>query len=138
MLPDRIRDYIKTHLENVKSIHEVDLADGYGQVPLPYAFDRKSRSAAADWLWQYVFPSSMRTVNTETGEMTRFHMSPSTVEKAVKAAATDVGVGKRVTCHTLKAQLRDASVGVWVRYSHRTGTARSQGHPDYYDLYARS
>jgi len=102
ILPDRIRDYIRTHLEDVKSIHEIDLLDGYGQVPLPYAFERKSRSAATDWLWQYVFPSSTRTTNTETGEMTRFHMSPSTVQKAVKVAAARIGIAKRVTCHTLR------------------------------------
>lgn len=67
-----------------------------------YAFERKSKSAATDWLWQYVFPSSIRTTNTETGEMTRFHVSPSTVQKAVKRAARQSGISKRVTCHTLR------------------------------------
>ncbi|GMQ82887.1 MAG: hypothetical protein BMS9Abin05_2353 [Rhodothermia bacterium] len=102
MLPARLIVPIRDHLAKVKRIHQVDLADGYGQVPLPYAFDRKSHTAATDWLWQYVFPSAIRTVNTETGEMTRHHMSPSTVQKAVKTGASQAGICKRVTCHTLR------------------------------------
>lgn len=102
MLPERLIVPVRDHLAQVKRIHQVDLADGYGQVPLPYAFERKSNTAATDWLWQYVFPSAIRTVNTETGEMTRHHMSPSTVQKAIKLGASHAGICKRVTCHTLR------------------------------------
>ncbi len=102
MLPDRLRDSIRNHLSRVHRIHRVDLKDGYGQVPLPYAFERKSTRAASDWLWQYVFPSIRRSTNYETGEMTRFHISPSTIHKAVKLAAREAGINKRVTCHTLR------------------------------------
>lgn len=102
MLPERLRQPIRMHLSIVKKIHQADLADGYGHVPLPYAFERKATTAAKDWLWQYVFPSSKQTINNETGEMTRYHTSPSTVQKAIKAAARDAGIVKRVTCHTLR------------------------------------
>ncbi len=102
MLPERLRQPIRMHLSMVKKIHQADLADGYGHVPLPYAFERKATTAAKDWLWQYVFPSTKRTINNETGETTRYHTSPSTVQKAVKAAARDAGIVKRVTCHTLR------------------------------------
>jgi integron integrase len=102
MLPIQARDELRVHLEQVKYIHDADLTDGYGHVPLPYAFERKSDSAATDWLWQFVFPSSVRSVNTETGTATRFHMAPSTVQKAVKSAARTARISKRVTCHSLR------------------------------------
>lgn len=102
VLPDRLRGILLDHLKRVKRIHQHDLMEGYGQVPLPNAFDRKSPTAASDWIWQYVFPSSVRTTNTETGEMTRHHISPSTVQKAVKQAAKSAGVSKRITTHTMR------------------------------------
>ncbi len=102
MLPDRIHVLLKDHLESVRRIHEADLADGFGQVPLPFAFERKAQTAATDWMWQYVFPSSRRTVDTETGATTRHNMSPSTIQKAIKAGARHAGITKRVTCHTLR------------------------------------
>lgn len=102
LLPERLKEPVLFHLQEVRRIHVRDLKDGYGQVPLPYAFDRKSTNAASEWRWQYVFPSSKRTTNYETGEMTRFHVSSSTIHKAVKSAANEAHILKRVTCHTLR------------------------------------
>ncbi len=102
MMPDQLSPLLKHHLKHVKRMHEQDLDDGAGQAPLPYAFDRKSSHAATEWGWQWVFPSARLTVVPETGQITRFHISPSTVQKAVKAASQQCGITKRVTCHTLR------------------------------------
>jgi integron integrase len=102
MLPERLNPYLRRHLITVKRLHEADLMDGAGQVPLPYAFDRKSPSAATEWGWQWVFPSSRMSTNPETGLIARYALSPSTVQKAVKVAAKAYGITKRVTCHTLR------------------------------------
>ena len=56
------------HLESVKMIHQRDLADGYGRVPMPYALGRKYPNAATDWRWQFVFPQKKRWRNRQTGE----------------------------------------------------------------------
>jgi len=102
MIPDRLMDPILEQLEYAKKIHDTDLLLGFGHVPLPYAFGRKSTSAATDWLWQYVFPSALRRVDHSRGLRTRFHLSPSTVHKAVKKSASLANISKRVTCHTLR------------------------------------
>jgi len=102
MLPERLNPYLRRHIITVKRLHEADLMDGAGQVPLPYAFDRKSPSAATEWGWQWVFPSSRMSTNPETGLIARYALSPSTVQKAVKVAAKAYGITKRVTCHTLR------------------------------------
>ena len=100
MLPIQIP--LRENLVHVHRIHLLDLSEGLGRAPLPYAFDRKSPNAAAEWRWQFVFPSSVRTVNHATGEIQRFHASPSTVQKALKEAVNAAGVSKRATCHTLR------------------------------------
>ena len=102
ILPGVLKPALKKHLEGVRRLHEADLQDGYGHVPLPYAFVRKSRTAATDWIWQFVFPSKRRSINKNTGEISRFHMSPSTIQKALKLAASISNVPKRITCHTLR------------------------------------
>lgn len=102
MLPDKIQLLLKENLVHVYRIHQLDWSEGLGRAPLPYAFDRKSPNAAAEWRWQFVFPSNVRTVNHATGKIQRFHTSPSTVQKALKLAVNSAGISKRATCHTLR------------------------------------
>ena len=102
VLPDQTIPYLKTQLSRVKKLHQTDLADGYGQVPLPYAYSRKSTTAATDWAWQYVFPSSKVTINKATGETTRHHVSQSTIQKAFKTALRTSDVPKKASCHALR------------------------------------
>ncbi len=102
ILPDSIRDRIRIHLEEVRKIHRHDIENGGGNTRLPYAFERKSTRASREWLWQFVFPSSIISTVPKTGEMIRFHMSQSTVQKAVRKAARISGIQKRITCHTFR------------------------------------
>ncbi len=57
MLPISLIEELKFHLEIVKRLHQQDLAQGYGSVYLPFALERKDKSADRDWVWQFVFPS---------------------------------------------------------------------------------
>ena len=41
MLPARVAEKLKLHLEEVRSLHRQDLAEGYGRVLLPHALRRK-------------------------------------------------------------------------------------------------
>jgi hypothetical protein len=41
MLPDSVVEPLKRQLERVKALHELDLADGYGDVELPEGLARK-------------------------------------------------------------------------------------------------
>lgn len=51
---------------------------------IDFELDMIHIQAASDWLWQYVFPSLKRTTNSVTGEKTRHHTSPSTIQKRLK------------------------------------------------------
>jgi integron integrase len=48
-LPDDLILPLERHLENRKTDHERDLAEGYGTVYLPYALERKYPNASSEW-----------------------------------------------------------------------------------------
>ena len=56
-LPSELIEDLKHQLVRVKARHNEDLAEGYGEVYLPYALEKKYPKAAREWCWQYVFPS---------------------------------------------------------------------------------
>jgi hypothetical protein len=68
ILPKAIKASLLRHLTKVKAIYEQDLAEGIGEVYLPYAIDRKYPSASRSWTWQYVFPASRRSIDPRTGK----------------------------------------------------------------------
>jgi integron integrase len=102
LLPEAVKQPLKEHLQEVKTQHEQDLADGYGRVEMPYALGRKYPGAACEWRWQFVFPQKNRWVSPETGHQGRHHIDESIVQKAMKAAVRETGLVKRITCHTLR------------------------------------
>ena len=102
MLPGRAAERLRTHLLRVKSLHESDLRAGFGKVILPYALDRKYPGASTSWEWQYFFPGHKRSPDKRSGIICRHHMSPSTVQKAIKEAVKLAGITKDASCHTLR------------------------------------
>lgn len=93
---------LENHLRRVKLIHQEDLRLGYGAVYLPHALARKYKSAAKEWGWQYIFPSSQRSIDPLSGVVRRHHVDPSVVNKAIKRAVRLVEINKRITAHTFR------------------------------------
>jgi len=102
MLPSRVEAPLRRHLDTVKRQHDADLQAGHGLAPLPHALHRKYPSAPGEWPWQYVFPSATLTYSRDTGVLQRQHISPRTIQKAVKTAVQQAAIPKRATCHTLR------------------------------------
>jgi integron integrase len=102
VLPERFRGTLEKHLALVRVIHEKDLERGRGAVTFWSALARKYPSAPREWGWQYVFPAGRLTVDPATGAVVRHHLHQSTVQRAVRVAAADAGIAKRVTCHSLR------------------------------------
>src|SRR5262249_30061218 len=72
------------------------------RVLLPYALGEKYPSAAAEWVWQWVFPSAQRSIDLRSGVERRHHQDESVLQKAVRAAARQVGIPRPVGPHTLR------------------------------------
>jgi len=71
------------------------------RVPLPDAVAHKYSRAAWEWGWQWVFPAARVWVDGE-GVAWRFHLHPTAVQRAMKAAVRRAGVAKAASCHTLR------------------------------------
>jgi integron integrase len=102
MLPVNLVQPLRRHLAKVKAQHDDDLASGFGAVHLPSAFARKSPTAAKQWAWQYVFPSSRLSVDPRSGVRQRHHVDESMLQLAVRQAVTASGINKPATCHALR------------------------------------
>jgi integron integrase len=102
LLPDTLREALSRHLETVRHMHKRDVERGYGYTWLPHALHRKYPNADREWCWQFVFPSATLSPDREDGVIRRFHMSPSTIQRALRNAVRQTGIAKRVGPHTLR------------------------------------
>ena len=99
-LPRRLVEPLRAHLARVKQ-HTRDLAAGAGQVALPDALARKYPQAAREWPWQFVFPSQKLDVDRD-GIIRRWHVSPATLQRAMKEAVRRAGIPKPASVHSLR------------------------------------
>jgi len=60
------------------------------------ALVRKYPNAAKSWVWQYVFPSGHISADPRSGELRRHHVHENGLQKAVKRAAEQADIAKRV------------------------------------------
>ncbi|MFM9048090.1 MAG: integron integrase [Cyanobium sp.] len=102
VLPLSLVPDIQEHLLRVRSLHQSDLAAGWGRVLMPNALARKYPNANREWGWQWVFPQQNRWRDRASGIQGRHHLDPSVVQKAVKRAVAEAGVTKQASCHTFR------------------------------------
>jgi integron integrase len=102
MFPEALKPDLREHVRRVQAQHERDLAGGFGAVPLPEAFDRKSPGACRDFCWQFVFPASSLCVDPHTNRRVRWHLHESAVSRAFRNAVQRSRIGKRATTHSLR------------------------------------
>jgi integron integrase len=102
VLPDSLREPLTAHLKRVQGLHQQDLQAGRGQVWLPGALKTKYPKADREWIWQWMFPSKVASVDPESGLLGRHHLNPMSIQRAVKEAARMAGLFKMITPHTLR------------------------------------
>ncbi|MEP7122168.1 MAG: integron integrase [Byssovorax sp.] len=102
MLPERMADLLRAHLDGARELHAHDVAAGAGWVELPDALDRKYPNAAREWPWQWVFPATRTYVDPATGRVRRHHLHETVLQRAVRDAVLAAGLSKRASCHTLR------------------------------------
>jgi integron integrase len=102
ILPASLKAPLEAQVDEARRIHKRDLALGFGAVWLPDALARKYPNAAREWVWQYVFPASKRSLDPRDGVVRRHHLDETVLQRAVKSAAQRARLNKRATCHTLR------------------------------------
>ncbi len=101
-LPAMAVDSLVRQLDDVRHVHQRDLAAGYGRVSLPDALARKYPHAAAEWRWQFVFPAARMCRDERWGPPSRYRLHESAVQRAVAEASRLARIEKRVSCHVFR------------------------------------
>ena len=102
VLPGKLVEPLRAHLERVRRQHELDLVGGGGSVALPNALDFKYVNAAWEWGWQWVFPAARLYVDPATGHRRRHHVHETVVQREFTVAVRVSRIAKPATCHTLR------------------------------------
>jgi integron integrase len=102
VLPGPVVETLRRQIDRVRIIHEEDLSEGFGEVYLPFALERKYPNAARAFGWQYIFPAEKRSIDPRSGKMRRHHLGETVLQRAVKQAVRDAGVDKPASCHSLR------------------------------------
>ena len=102
MLPQKLSPHLQRHIARVKNLHERDLKEGFGEVYLPFALERKYPNASREFSWQYVFPAAKRSIDPRSGKNRRHHVGETVLQRAVKKAVLNTGINKPGSCHTLR------------------------------------
>jgi integron integrase len=102
MLPRSLVPGLQQQLQAVRVLHEQDLAEGFGRANLPFALARKYPGAAAEWGWQFVFPSANRSQDPRGSGIYRHHLHEKTIQRAVREAVRRAQIVKPATPHTFR------------------------------------
>lgn len=97
VLPATVVDRLKSQIEFARCLHERDLAEGHGRVWLPYALSRKYPNAEREFIWQFIFPASRISKDPRSGDFRRHHLHGDSFSDALKVAAGQSGLTKRIT-----------------------------------------
>jgi integron integrase len=101
-LPRTLVAALRSQVETALRVHQQDIAAGFGAVWLPDALERKYPNAPREAAWQWLFPADHRSVDPRTMIERRHHLSPSTLQRAVRRAAREAGLSKAIGTHTLR------------------------------------
>src|SRR4030042_2191278 len=94
LFPRSLQGELKIHLDKVRAIHDLDIAEGHGEVYLPEALARNYPKASREFRWQYLFPSKNFSSDPRSGLWRRHHVLESGLQKGVKKAVERGGILK--------------------------------------------
>lgn len=102
ILPKYLVDGLSSHIKKIRVIFENDRFEKQNGVPLPFALEKKYPDAGKDWKWFWLFPSSKLSVDPRSNTIRRFHLYPSTLQKAFHTAVKKAQIDKHASIHTLR------------------------------------
>ncbi len=100
-LPQSIRSQLLKQFQQIAKLHQEDKRAGFDGVFLHGIQNGRNKNAAKDFILQWFFPADHLT-QTQNGELRRYHVHESSVQKAIKKAAYEADIPKRVTPHILR------------------------------------
>lgn len=102
VLPEKIVPELQAHLARLQELWKADRAANVPGVWLPEGLNKKYPKAGVSWQWQWLFPSRELGLDPATGIKRRHHVSDSLFQRALKQAAEQAALTKRISPHTLR------------------------------------
>ncbi len=102
LLPSQLIESLQRLLLLVAQLHSSDIAKGGGYAAMPNALYRKYPTASRSIAWQFVFPSKVLRPWQSNIQLTRWHMSDTTIQHAFMIALVQAGIKKHASVHTLR------------------------------------
>ena len=102
MLPRALEGPLQREIARARVLHRQDLAEGFGETPLPDALSRKYPQAGREFGWQFVFAADRRSVDPRSGGIHRHHVDDAVLARALKQARAQAGIDKLLSAHTLR------------------------------------
>jgi integron integrase len=101
LLPASLVEPLQSRIKEIRHRFK-EKSDEYAHpVSMPYALARKYPGANRSLEWQWLF-SSLSLCADQFGEAVRHHRHVSSVQKSVRNAVSESGIGKRAGCHTFR------------------------------------
>lgn len=100
-LAQAARGPLVEQLARARAAHRRDVEDDVRSTGIGNALLRKYPNADREGAWAYVFPAA-RTFTDAAGVRRRHHLHETAVQRAVRVAALEAGLSKRVTCHSFR------------------------------------
>ncbi|WP_166252794.1 integron integrase [Marinobacter salicampi] len=101
LLPGTLVSPLQDHVASLTQAWKHNNEAFVHPVSLPYALARKYPRAGHSLEWQWLFSSPALTTDY-LGNVTRHHRHVSSVQRAVRQAVGEAGVGKPAGCHTFR------------------------------------
>ncbi len=101
-IPQSIMPELTAQFDDIKKLHDSDLATGFSGVFLDDQLEKKYPSAGKEFTWQWFFPQKSLTSIPAKQELRRYHLHESHVQEAIYAAVRRAKLTKRVTAHTFR------------------------------------
>lgn len=102
VFPKELHEAVQKQQQSMDALYRDDRRRNLPGVSLPYAFARKSPSAATSWPWFYLFASSNLSSDPDTKVVARHHIHASHINRQMSQAARSARLAKRVTSHAFR------------------------------------
>ncbi|WP_062058719.1 integron integrase [Cellvibrio sp. OA-2007] len=102
ILPDSLVKDLRQQIVLVDKLHQLDLAEGFGEVYMPNRLAQKYPEQARSLTWQFLFPSSFRAQDPRSGVTRRHHLYDGTLQRRIKDALKAAKIFKQASCHTFR------------------------------------
>ena len=102
VLPERLVEQLRRHLGSVRALYDQDRRQGISGVAVPGALASKFENVGTEWGWFWLFPASNLSVDPTANVVRRYHLYPTTLQRAFHGAVKQAGVLKHATVHSLR------------------------------------